>query len=174
MDADRLTEIQRANGAHLPASDRLISELADVVRDLRQHERSGQARPGDLYSGNLHGWMGERMAQVLTRLITSESELAETRIKLEIAERQARERDERVANLEATLERYVGSEPTVAEEMAYLNRCLNTVLEVCAAAERQATRWELPLPVPEWVAAVRHAASGGVMVEDFDERAVPR
>src|SRR6185503_274322 len=33
----------------------------------------------------------------------------------------------RVADLEATLERYVGKEPTVAEEMAYLNRCLNAV-----------------------------------------------
>ncbi|MFD7554175.1 hypothetical protein ACFV9E_06495 [Streptomyces sp. NPDC059835] len=100
--------------------------------------------------------------------------IAELKAKLKIAERQARERDERVANLEATLERYVGQEPTVAEEMAYLNRCLNTVHDVCNAAEKQATRWEQPLPVPEWVAAVRHAASGGVLVEDFDERAVPR
>lgn len=100
--------------------------------------------------------------------------IAELHAKLKIAERQARERDERVTNLEATLERYVGQEPTVAEEMAYLNRCLNTVRDVCDTAEKQATRWEQPLPVPEWVAAVRHAAGGGLLVEDdFDEKAVP-
>lgn len=113
--------------------------------------------------------------QLLRSLVVQlTGELTEANTKLEIAERQTRERDERVTNLEATLERYVGRDPTVAEEMAYLNRCLNTVHDVCNAAEKQATRWEQPLPVPEWVAAVRHAASGGVLVEDdFDERAVP-
>lgn len=92
MDADlRLNEIRQANGAHLPASDRLIAELADVVRDLRQHQQSGHARPGDIYSGNLHGWMGERMPMVLSRLINSEAELTEARTKLEIAERRVEE-----------------------------------------------------------------------------------
>lgn len=60
----------------------------------------------------------------------------------------------------AELAKYVGHEPTVAEEMAYLNRCLNAVHGVCDEAEKQATRWEHPLPVPEWVATVREAASG--------------
>jgi hypothetical protein len=66
----------------------------------------------------------------------------------------------RVAELEATLERYVGKEPTVADEMAYLHRCLNAVFEVCRNAEKQAIRWENPLPVPEWVSDVRSAAAG--------------
>ncbi|WP_030292292.1 hypothetical protein [Streptomyces katrae] len=66
----------------------------------------------------------------------------------------------KVAELEATLERYVGKEPTVREEMAYLNRCLNAVHDVCREAEKQATRWEQPLPVPEWVSTVRSAAAG--------------
>ncbi|MFD9124911.1 hypothetical protein [Kitasatospora sp. NPDC059571] len=33
------------------------------------------------------------------------------------------------------------------------------VLAACDAAERQSTRWENPLPVPEWVATVRTAAA---------------
>lgn len=66
----------------------------------------------------------------------------------------------RIAELEAELERYVGKEPTIADEMAYLRRCLNAVYEVCDQAEKQATRWEQPLPVPEWVGVVRQAADG--------------
>ncbi|MGW4043002.1 hypothetical protein [Streptomyces sp. NPDC004721] len=60
----------------------------------------------------------------------------------------------------AELAKYVGKEPTIAEEMAYLSRCINTVLDLCTKAEEQAGRWEQPLPVPEWVAPVRAAAEG--------------
>ncbi|WP_394436174.1 hypothetical protein [Streptomyces sp. SGAir0957] len=66
------------------------------------------------------------------------------------------ERDE----ARAELAKYVGSEPTVAEEMAHLNRCLNDVHAVCDGAEEESLRWENPLPVPEWVAVVRKAAEG--------------
>ncbi|MFB6776557.1 hypothetical protein ACFCX0_03800 [Streptomyces sp. NPDC056352] len=66
----------------------------------------------------------------------------------------------RIAELETELAKYVGKEPTIADEMAYLQRCLNDVYEVCDQAEKQATRWEQPLPVPEWVATVREAADG--------------
>lgn len=65
-----------------------------------------------------------------------------------------------VDKAEAELKKYVGVEPTVADESAYLTRCLNAVREVCDTAEKQATRWEQPLPVPEWVATVREAAHG--------------
>ena len=68
----------------------------------------------------------------------------------------------RVTELETDLKRYVGAEPTIAEQMAYLSRCFLAVHQVCDEAEQQATRWEHPLPVPEWVATVRAAA--------FDER----
>jgi uncharacterized protein YceH (UPF0502 family) len=97
-------------------------------------------------------------------LIARAQESGEARTRAEnttrTAQREIKQLLARVAELEATLERYVGKEPTVAEEMAYLNRCLNAVLEVCREAEKQATRWEHPLPVPEWVATVRQAASG--------------
>lgn len=66
----------------------------------------------------------------------------------------------RITELEGELAKYVGAEPTVAEEMAYLSRCFHAVHDVCDETERQATRWENPLPVPEWVEQVRKAASG--------------
>ncbi|MEU6768584.1 hypothetical protein ABZ916_39500 [Streptomyces sp. NPDC046853] len=66
------------------------------------------------------------------------------------------ERDE----ARAELAKYVGSEPTVAEEMAYLTRCLDDVHAVCDGAEEESLRWENPLPVPEWVPVVREAADG--------------
>jgi len=84
------------------------------------------------------------------------AENAELRTQLATAERQARDLEDR----------YVGNEPTVAEEMAYLNRCLNAVFAVCALAEKQAIRWENPLPVPEWIASIRKAAGGESPVED--------
>jgi hypothetical protein len=34
------------------------------------------------------------------------------------------------------------------------------VFEVCREVEKQATRWENPLPVPEWVSLIRSAAAG--------------
>lgn len=66
----------------------------------------------------------------------------------------------RITELEAQLTKYVGHEPTIAEEMAYLSNCLDSVRTVCNQAEQQASRWENPLPVPEWVAKVRAAADG--------------
>lgn len=58
------------------------------------------------------------------------------------------------------LAKYVGAEPTIAEEMAYLSACLNAVHDLCNRAQTQAERWEQPLPVPAWVEQVRGAASG--------------
>jgi hypothetical protein len=77
-----------------------------------------------------------------------------------IASREAETLRARVTELEAEQAKYVGAEPTIAEEMAYLSRCLDTVLDLCTKAEQQATRWEQPLPVPDWVTEVRKAAEG--------------
>lgn len=51
-----------------------------------------------------------------------------------------RERDEaraRATELEAERAKYVGAEPTIAEEMAYLSRCIDSVLDLCEKAEQQ-------------------------------------
>lgn len=45
-------------------------------------------------------------------------------------------------------------------ELRKLRAALTAVESTCTAAEHQATRWEQPLPVPEWVAAVRAATDG--------------
>lgn len=58
------------------------------------------------------------------------AELTETRTKLEIAERQNRE-------LTDLLELYVGHEPTVAEEMAYLNSELTRLESALAERDEQ-------------------------------------
>lgn len=84
----------------------------------------------------------------LTRLLTNKPEAAMP------------EPTNRIAELEAELAKYVGKEPTIADEMAYLRRCLNAVYEACDQAEKQATLREQPLPVPEWVDVVRQAADG--------------
>ncbi|MGW3321081.1 hypothetical protein [Streptomyces virginiae] len=89
----------------------------------------------------------------LLTLVTAD--LDETRKQRDIAERRANELADKLA-------KYEGHEPTVDEEMAYLNRCLNAVMDVCDKAESGANRWENPLPVPEWVATVRAAAHGNV------------
>ncbi|MFE1192863.1 hypothetical protein ACFW6E_08690 [Streptomyces olivaceoviridis] len=74
-------------------------------------------------------------------------------------QRAQRERDEaraRVAELEAERAKYVGREPTIAEEMAYLSRCLDSVLALCEQAEKQGVTSGGPFTVD----AVRAAAEG--------------
>jgi hypothetical protein len=64
----------------------------------------------------------------------------------------------RVAELEAERRKYVGAEPTIAEEMAYLSRCLDSVLAFCDEQDKAARLFELPMP--EWIVKVREAADG--------------
>lgn len=74
----------------------------------------------------------------------------------------------RVADLEQQLAKYVGYEPTIAEEMAELGRRLNAVDDVCDAAEEQtATRGT---NLPRWVAAVRAARRGDTAAPARDGR----
>lgn len=56
------------------------------------------------------------------------------------------------------LAKYVGAEPTIAEEMAYLSECLNAVHDLCTRA--QAFADQDGRSVPEWIEQVRGAASG--------------
>ncbi|MFB8182575.1 hypothetical protein ACFC8N_42630 [Streptomyces sp. NPDC055966] len=46
---------------------------------------------------------------------------------------------------------------TPAAKVDKLRQQMAGVTALCDAAEKQATRWEHPLPVPEWVAEVRRA-----------------
>jgi hypothetical protein len=62
----------------------------------------------------------------------------------------------RVAELETERKRYVGAEPTIAEEMAHLNRCIDAVLDLCDIA----TRAGITSGGPFTVDSVRNAAEG--------------
>jgi hypothetical protein len=112
--------------------------------------------------------LGETLTPAVDWLIARITEL-ETEVEQHVtANLEAAERAQKEINrLRDELKKYVGHEPTIAEEMAYLSRCLDAVLDLCRTAEEQATRWENPLPVPEWVEQVRIAANG-----EGDEAAV--
>lgn len=56
------------------------------------------------------------------------------------------------AEAEAILDRFERETATAAR--------LNAVLDVCDREQRNAMRWENPIPVPEWVAPVQRAALG--------------
>lgn len=66
------------------------------------------------------------------------------------------------ARLRAELEKYVGKEPTVAEEMAYLNRCIDAVLDLCARAHGDG----IVSGGMFTVSAVMKAATGGALEAD--------
>lgn len=76
----------------------------------------------------------------------------------------------RVGELETERAKYVGVEPTIAEEMQHLNSCLMAVYDLVGAAKKGAGRWESPLPVPEWVEAVEQAAGGDWPRDPKDRR----
>lgn len=138
LSSEQRAQIAELIGAAKPATDQLLFEMAQQIRDRREHDHS-TAADWDWYCLNASGWLGDKAPTVLRRLLNAEA---------------------RVAELEAERKKYVGREPTVAEEMAYLSRCIDSVLDLCDKAEEQAKRWENPLPVPGWVAKVREAADG--------------
>jgi len=69
---DRLAEIAALLGDVAPASDRLVTELAQTVRDRREHEHDQHE---DFYCGNLAGWAGERVGSLLARLTVACTEV---------------------------------------------------------------------------------------------------
>lgn len=58
-----------------PARDGLLVQLAESVRDRREHDHSTQRE--DWYCMNLTSFMGERMGPVLRRLLDAEARVAE-------------------------------------------------------------------------------------------------
>jgi len=93
---------------------------------------------------------------------TPEREAAKARVRAKLEGRQQMTAREYIANLlhatnthadaEAILDRFERETPTAAR--------LSAVLDICDREQRNATRWENPIPVPEWVAEVQRAALG--------------
>lgn len=90
-----------------------------------------------------------------------------------------RRQNARIAELETDLTRYVGHEPTIADEMAYLGRCLDAVHDLCDRAKKRSHEvvtvgeaeqaadgeWTSPTPRPAlpWAHAMDDGDLGGFL-----------
>lgn len=79
-----------------------------------------------------------------------------------------------IAELRTELAKYVGAEPTIAEEMAYLSRCLHAVHDLCDAAKRDGALGITPEAVEqaanaEWEASIPRAALPWAQVMTDDD-----
>lgn len=59
-----------------PAATDLLLRLGHTVKDCRTHDHG---MGGDLFCGNQHGWMGERIALVMRRLLDAEAAVEQAR-----------------------------------------------------------------------------------------------
>lgn len=106
---------------------------------------------------------------------TTSREAAKARVRAKIAARHNMTAREYLAALlhathtnaesEAILDRFERETDTAAR--------LSRVMDICDREQRNATRWENPIPVPEWVAVVQRAALGDDVRETGD-LTVPR
>lgn len=106
---DERSTITALIGDAKPARDGLLVQLAESVRDRREHDHSTQRE--DWYCMNLTSFMGERMGSVLRRLLDAEARVAEleaerhtTNEALDDAAKALREQRDRIAELEAQRE----------------------------------------------------------------------
>lgn len=115
-----LTAEQRAAIAELigdakPATGGLLEQLAESVRDLREHEHPTWE---DLFCLNLVSWAGERMGTVLRRLLDTEARVTELEAELYTEQVQHRTTlEQRNAHARELLElrpKYVEAVATVA------------------------------------------------------------
>lgn len=79
QDAEVVAKVAELIGDGKPASDGLIAQLGESVRDVREHEHP---KWEDLYCLNLVSFMGERMGPVLRRLLDAEARVAELEAEL--------------------------------------------------------------------------------------------
>jgi hypothetical protein len=75
LTAEQHTAIAQLIGDAKPATGRLVEQLAETVRDRREHDHTTQRE--DWFCMNLTSWMGERMGPVLRRLLDAEARAAE-------------------------------------------------------------------------------------------------
>ncbi|MCG0066258.1 hypothetical protein L0F81_23700 [Streptomyces tricolor] len=74
MTPEQHAQLAKLIGDAKPATTRLLEQLAESIRDRREHEHPTWE---DLYCLNLVSFMGERMGPVLRRLVDAEARVAE-------------------------------------------------------------------------------------------------
>lgn len=79
-----LSEQQRAAilaqlGDAQPATDALLVEFAEQIRDRREHDHTSAGPDWDWYCLNASGWLGDRAPTVLRRLLDAEAEVERLR-----------------------------------------------------------------------------------------------
>jgi hypothetical protein len=83
MPSEQRAAVAELIGDVKPATARLVEQLAQSIRDRREHEHPTWE---DLYCLNLTSWMGERMGPVLRRLLDAEERVERRRARLAAAE----------------------------------------------------------------------------------------
>ncbi|MEU7597524.1 hypothetical protein AB0B79_31505 [Streptomyces sp. NPDC039022] len=161
MADDRLTQIKARVEAATPGPWHVDRHEPSLSRLVRSHDGTLDIDFG--YVGNCTQPDAEFVAHAPDDVQWLVNQLERARsIAVELENENARLANE--------LGRYVGKEPTVAEEMSFLSSCLGAVRDLCDRARQDARRWEQPLPEPEWVAAVEEAASGNRPDDPDDTR----
>ncbi|MEU6340226.1 hypothetical protein ABZ883_04655 [Streptomyces sp. NPDC046977] len=75
LSPEQRQQITALIGDAQPTTNALLVRIAESVRDRREHDHTSQRE--DWYCLNLVGFMGERMAPVLRRLLDAEARIAE-------------------------------------------------------------------------------------------------
>ncbi|MFD9763234.1 hypothetical protein ACFWXI_06780 [[Kitasatospora] papulosa] len=109
-----------------PATDALIGTFAESVASVRNHEHPSWE---DLYCMNLTSYMGERMAPVLKRLLNTETENAQLRVRIDEVESRPRRfspLDEAVQGIETAIAPLTGDQRAGADMVLAYLRTLTT------------------------------------------------
>jgi hypothetical protein len=93
---------------------------------------------------------------------TSDREAAKARVRAKVEAREQMTAREYLATLLHATNTHADAEAILDtfERQSGTATRLNAVLDICDREQRNAMRWENPIPVPEWVAEVQRAALG--------------
>jgi Uma2 family endonuclease len=93
---------------------------------------------------------------------TSDREAAKARVRAKVEAREQMTAREYLANLLHATNTHADAEAILDlfERQSDTAARLNRVMDICDREQRNAMRWENPIPVPEWVAEVQRAALG--------------
>lgn len=77
LSGQRLAEIRAQLGDAQPATDDLLVSFGKSIADRREHDHANAGPDWDWFCLNLSGWLGDKSAPVLRRLLDAEARVAE-------------------------------------------------------------------------------------------------